>query len=78
MNVSELIEKLKTFPATARIIVDGYEGDCDDIRAVVLQPIKAFANDEELTGCGMGRHVECSEADATEIAVFIMRDGALK
>ena len=88
MNVAELIEKLKTFPATARVIVDGYEDDCDDIRAVRLQPIKAFSNvtdffppfgdDMSRAECGMGKHVECREVDATEIAVFIMRDGTLK
>ena len=78
MNVADLIEILKTFPPTARVIVDGYEGDCDDIRAVRLQPIKAFANDSELTENGMGRHVECHEFEATEVAVFIMRDGTLK
>ncbi len=78
MCVAELIEILKTFPSTARVVVDGYEGDCDDIRAIKLQPIRAFANDDELTGCGMGKHVECSEDEATEVAVFIMRDGALR
>ena len=88
MNVGELIEKLKTFPPSARVVVDGYEGDCDDIKEVKLQPIDVDGNTKifpaltrfevSLAEAGMGKHIKCRENEATEVAVFIMRDGTFK
>jgi hypothetical protein len=34
MNVKDLIEKLKTFPAGTQVLVQGYEGGYDDIARI--------------------------------------------
>lgn len=85
MNIAELIEKLKQFPLSARVVVDGYEGDFDDVLAVKTQPIIAYGNTlpdpkfgSPLAEDGMGKHIETDLNSSTEIAVAIIRDGTLR
>ena len=68
MNVAQLIEKLKELPQEAMVIVDGYEGGCDEIKNVNLTRIKLNVN----TGWVYGAH-EIDETGDTE-AVYIGND----
>lgn len=85
MNVAELIEKLKKFPSAARVVVDGYEGDFDDVLVVRAQPIIAYGNTlphpkfgTPSAEDGMGKHIETDLDSSTEVAVAIRRDGTLR
>lgn len=44
MNVAELIERLRSYPADARVVVQGYEFGYDDITSVARQPLSIGAN----------------------------------
>ena len=44
MTTSELIAVLQTYPPDARVVVDGYEGDADDIADVKIRHVEIGGN----------------------------------
>jgi hypothetical protein len=54
MNVAELIDILRSYPAEARIVVQGYEFGFDDITSVARQPLAIGANLTARPGFGGG------------------------
>ena len=59
MNIKDLIEKLKSFPADAQVLVEGYEGGYDDIIRIEEKPVVKNANANDWD----------DEYDATESSV---------
>lgn len=55
MNVAELIDILRSYPAEARVVVQGYEFGFDDITSVARQPLAIGANLTARPGFGGGR-----------------------
>ena len=39
MTIKELMEKLKGYDENTRVIIDGHDGGCEDIKAITLQTI---------------------------------------
>jgi hypothetical protein len=52
MNVAELIEILRSYPADARVVVQGYEFGFDDITSIAQQPLSIGANLNPRPGFG--------------------------
>lgn len=80
MTNDELIEWLAKFPKGTRVVLDGYEGDAEEIASVEPARILPDANmvpqmfgkhpDTVPAECGMGRH---RFSDAGEPVVYIKR-----
>jgi len=85
MTVFELIEILRQFPPEMRIVVDGYEGDADDIAEVVTRYVEIDGNcknrgegvgllkDYVPRDAGMGRH-EFVDDNSTTKVVWLKRE----
>jgi hypothetical protein len=65
MTVKELIEKLKSYPAEVRVLVDGYEGGFSEISAVSKTKVKLNANTESYNG----PHEEIEGADTAVVVI---------
>jgi hypothetical protein len=65
MTAKELIEKLTSYPAEVRVLVDGYEGGFSEISSVKITMVKLNANSENYNG----PHDEVEGAD-TEVIVI--------
>lgn len=59
MIISELIEKLKQLPQDARVLVNGYEGDYDDVDKKSPR-MRLVHLDYQLDSDYCGDHVNCS------------------
>lgn len=83
MTVGELIAVLSAYPAGWRMVVDGYEGDADDIVEVAPRHVEIDGNckvepDGVAGPCsahdvGMGRHVFVDDPTATPV-VWLRRE----
>lgn len=67
MKVKELIAKLQEFDGELEVLVDGYEGGCDEPSFVEKIKIKRDFNKE--SGC-YGKHAELNEWDEKEDGDF--------
>lgn len=79
MTVFELIEILRQFPLEMRVVVDGYEGDADDIVEAATRYVEIDGNcknrgqgvgllkDYVPHDCGMGRHEFVDDNSATKV-----------
>ena len=86
MNVFELIEILRQFPPEMRVVVEGYEGDADDIVEVATQYVEIDGNcknrgvgvgllkDYVPHDCGMGRHKFADDHSATKVLLLKRED----
>ena len=73
MTVKELREQLANYPDEQRVVVSGYEGGYDNVKALSAQKIQANANwkdGDKMEWC-FGRHSMGEDTDYTEIAVLI-------
>ncbi len=50
MTINELIEKLKTFPDDAHVLVQGYEDGFDNIKVVRQIPVVKNPKDHDWSG----------------------------
>jgi hypothetical protein len=74
MNVAELIAKLRELPQGARVVIDGYEGDVEDVAQVTMAPI--LVNVGDIADTMYGNHElwsDPNERPADEIAVYLPR-----
>jgi hypothetical protein len=55
MTVEELIRILQKFPGGQRVVVDGYEGGCDEIGPINNARILAFENTKLQDSWGGGK-----------------------
>ncbi len=64
MTVEQLIEALRTYPSDLRVMVDGYEGGCDDLEqeSILLRDVRLDVN----VRWYYGRHEEAYEGDHHE------------
>ena len=64
MTVEQLIEALRTYPPDLRVVVDGYEGGCDDLEheSLLLRDLRLNVNERWY----YGRHEEAYEGDHYE------------
>jgi hypothetical protein len=86
MTVFELIEILRQFPPEIRVVVDGYEGDADDIVEVATRYVEIEGNcknrgegvgllkDYVPHDCGMGRHEFVDDNSATQVLLLKRED----
>lgn len=63
MKVSELIDALKTMPADAQVLVQGYEDGYDNIKVVRQIPVAKNPKDHDWSG-------EYDDADETDKKAF--------
>ena len=85
MTVFELIEILRQFPPEMRRVLDGYEGDADDIAEVVTRYVEIDGNcqnrgegvgllkDYVPHDAGMGRHEFVDDSSTTKV-VWLRRE----
>ena len=69
MNIKDMIEKLKTFPAGAQVLVQGYEGGYDDI--VRIEGKTVIKNPEAAEYYGEYDDAENSGKGAAESVVIM-------
>jgi hypothetical protein len=84
MTVAELIEVLQQFPPDTRFVVDGYEGDLEDIAHVGIRRaeidgnlrLQKFGFGDDLISAhevGMGKHRFSDDQSSTDV-VWIHRE----
>lgn len=66
MTVSQLIQKLQTFPQDALVITEGYEEGYDTIKKVSLIPVEENPENEWY----LGKYIDSEEAEGIQ-AVFL-------
>jgi hypothetical protein len=80
MIVAELIAMLQQFPEQTRVVVDGYEGDADDIAHMAMKFVEIDGNmkPQDASGLpdsiphhiGAGRHKFVDEGDENATPVL--------